>query len=134
MKFELVEQMVGDKIEVTLTCVVLQISRSGYYDSMTKPEGARRRENSSLIVEIKKIHDESRGTYGLPRIHQALQLAGKQHGKARVGRLMKMLGVSGTFKNRFKIKTTDSSHAGPIAERIFKTEDHDTHPTKPNQT
>jgi len=94
----------------------------------------RARENVLLITEIKKIHDESRGTYGLPRICKMLQFSGRQHGKARVSRLMKTLGVSGIFKNRFKIKTTDSGHDGPIADRILKTEDPHTHPKKPNQT
>lgn len=133
MKFEMVEQMVGEKIAVKLTCFVLEVSRSGYYDWMTKPEGQRKVENAALVVEIKKIHDESRGTYGLPRIHKSLQLSGKQHGKSRIQRLMKTLGISGVFKNSFRIKTTDSSHDHPIAERILKTEDVATHPTKPNK-
>jgi len=130
----MVEQMVSEKIEVNLTCVVLQVSRSGYYAWMKKPVGVRRLENASLVTEIKQIHDESRGTYGLPRIHKMLQLGGKKLGKARVARLMKIMGISGVFKNRFKIKTTDSKHGNPIAARIFKTEVQETFPTKPNQT
>jgi putative transposase len=129
----MVEQMVSEKIEVNLTCVVLEVSRSGYYAWMMKPEGVRSLENASLVVEIKKIHDESRGTYGLPRICKMLELGGKKLGKARVARLMKIIGVSGVFERRFKIKTTDSKHDNPIAARIFKTEEQETFPTKPNQ-
>jgi putative transposase len=129
----MVEQMVGERIEVKLTCLVLEISRSGYYAWMTKPAGIREIENAKLVVEIKRIHTESRGTYGLPRIHQALLQDGKEHGKARVHRLMKRLGVSGVFKSVFRIKTTDSKHDLPIAKRLLKTEDETTHPTKPNQ-
>jgi putative transposase len=129
----MVEQMVCEKIAVKLTCLVLEVSRSGYYKWLTKPEGIRKAENAKLVVEIKKIHDESRGTYGLPRIHKTLQLSGQNHGKTRVHSLMKTLGISGLFKNRFKIKTTDSEHDHPIADRILKTEEVATHPTKPNE-
>jgi putative transposase len=129
----MVEQMVSEKIEVKLTCLVLGISRSGYYDWMTKSESQRKIENAILVVEIKKIHDESRGTYGLPRIHESLKQSGKSHGKGRIHGLMKTLGISGVFKNSFKIKTTDSKHDNPIADRIFETENKDTHATKPNE-
>jgi putative transposase len=129
----MVEQMVSEKIEVNLTCDVLQVSRSGYYAWMTKPESFRSVENAALVVEIKAIHDESRGIYGLPRICKMLELAGKKIGKARVARLMKIIGVSGVFEKRFKVKTTDSTHDSPIADRVFKTEEPETFPTKPNQ-
>ena len=129
----MVEQMVCEKIEVIITCEVLDVSRSGYYAWLTKPVSAREVENAALVIEIKKIHDESRGTYGVPRVYQKLKLSGKNHGRTRVSRVMKLLDISGVFKNKFKIKTTDSSHANPIADRILKTKDVTTHPTKPNQ-
>jgi putative transposase len=129
----MVEQMVGEHIEVKLTCTVLEVSRSGYYDWMSRPEGVRKLENENLIIEIKKIHNESRKTYGLPRIHKALQLSGQSHGRGRINRLMKTLGISGNFGKKFKIKTTDSKHDHPIANRIFETENKQTHATKPNQ-
>ena len=129
----MVEQMVCEKIEVIITCEVLDVSRSGYYAWLTKPVSAREVENAALVIEIKKIHDESRGTYGVPRVYQKLKLSGKNHGRTRVSRVMKLLDISGVFKNKFKIKTTDSSHANPIADRILKTKDVTTHPTKSNQ-
>jgi len=48
-----------------------------------------------------------------------LEFSGKKLGKTRVEKLMKSIRISGIFEKRFKIKTTDSSHADPIAERIF---------------
>ena len=129
----MVEEMVCEKIEVIVTCEVLGVSRSGYYAWLTKPVGVRELENAALVVEIKKIHDDSRGTYGVPRIYEQLKIEGKNHGKSRVSRLMKLLDISGVFKNKFKIKTTDSTHGNPIADRILKTKDITTHPTRPNQ-
>lgn len=129
----MVEQMVREKIDVKLTCLVLLLSRSGFYAWKKRPVAERDLESGRLIVEIKKIHDESRGIYGLPRIHAALKNAGKKHGRGRIKRLMKKLNICGVFKKSFKIKTTDSEHDGPIAPRIFKTKDVTTHPVKPNQ-
>jgi putative transposase len=129
----MVEQMVCEKIEVIITCEVLEVSRSGYYSWLTKAPGVRETENAALVVEVKKIHNESRGTYGLPRIHRMLKIDGKNHGKARISRVMKLLDISGVFKRNFKIKTTDSTHGNPIAPRILKTKDVTTHPTRPNQ-
>jgi putative transposase len=129
----MVEQMVREKIDVKLTCFILLLSRSGFYAWRKRPLREREIESAKLIVEIKKIHDESRGIYGLPRIHAALKNVGRKHGKARIKGLMKKLGIAGVFKKKFKIKTTDSEHDGPIAPRILKTKDVTTHPVKPNQ-
>ena len=80
-----------------------------------------------------KIHLDSRGTYGLPRIKVKLRHSGRFHGKSRLARVMQMAGVFGLKKRRFKVKTTDSNHKNPIASRIFKTEMPETHPTEKNR-
>ena len=129
----MVEQMVREKIGVKLTCLVLGVSRSGFYAWMTKPACQRKIENAALVAKIKIIHADSRGTYGSPRVLKMLQLGGAKHGKSRIEMLMKVNQITGNFKRRFKVKTTDSNHTSPIADRIFKTEDESTHATKPNQ-
>lgn len=48
---------------------------------------------------IKQIHRESRGTYGVPRIHAELRLGkGVRCGKKRVARLMRKAGLEGTYR------------------------------------
>lgn len=116
-----------------LSCKTLSVSRSGFYSWLSRPESERKKENATLIAEIKAIHDESRKTYGLPRIHEKLKHLGWLASKNRVSRLMKESGISGLIKRRFKTKTTDSNHHHPIADRIFKTEDVATPPTRANQ-
>ena len=125
--------MVSEKIAVKLSCKVLEISRSGYYKWKTRPESERSKSTNELSKRILEIHSESRGTYGMPRILEALKKDGKSCGKERIEKIMKKLSISGVFKKKFKIKTTDSKHDLPIAERIFQTENWETHPTKPNQ-
>lgn len=125
--------MVGEKIAVRLTCPVLRLSRSGFYAWKKRPESERTLQNAALVLQMTQIHRESRGTYGLPRIQEKLRQQGNPAGKNRIARLMKQAGISGLVRKRFRIKTTDSKHDQPIAERIFQTEQPVTHPKRPNE-
>lgn len=120
-------------MSVRVSCLALEVSRSGFYSWYNRPESERQRENKALLVGIRRIHKESRGTYGLPRIHEKLKEVGQKVGKNRVSRLMKKTGISGLICKRFKVKTTDSNHDLPIAPRIFQTEEPVTHPVKANE-
>ncbi len=125
--------MVREKMPARLCCRVLEVSRSGYYAWLDRPESERKKANDVLIKHIREIHKVSRGTYGLPRIKADLKNLGLSCGKTRIGNLMKKAGISGLIKRRFKVRTTDSNHDNPIADRVFKTEEVSTHPTAPNQ-
>jgi putative transposase len=128
--------MVGEKenrVSIALLSLVLGLSRSGYYAWRGRPASERAKESDELITRMKKIHVESRGTYGLPRLLNQLKQDGVSASKGRVARLMKKAGLSGLVKRRFRVKTTDSKHDLPIAPRVFQTEVKATHPTRPNQ-
>lgn len=127
--------MVGEqeKVSIKVACRVLGISRSGYYAWLNRPESERKKQNDVLILEMKKIHAESRGTYGLPRIKEKLKAMGQNCGKKRISRLMESAGISGQNNRKFKVKTTDSNHSNPIADRVFKTEEIHTHPETKNK-
>ncbi len=97
-------------------CIVLEVSRSGYYGWLKRRSSVRRREDQELLERIRSIHRESRGTYGSPRIHRRLQEDGVKCGRNRVARLMRENDIRGKCSGRkFKPKTTDSNHQ----ERIF---------------
>jgi transposase InsO family protein len=125
--------MVCEKINIQLSCRILNVSRSGFYEWKKRPESERTKETLELSKRILEIHKESRGTYGMPRILKKLNTEGKKLGKNRVVKIMKKLNISGEIKKKFKINTTDSNHKLPIAERVFQTENWETHPVKPNQ-
>ncbi len=133
MRFQLVEQMAEECIPVSLTCETLEVSRSGFYAWKDRPQSQRSQNNVVLMEKIKTIHGESRRTYGLPRIKEELNQLGHSCGKGRIANLMKMAGISGLIKARFRPMTTDSKHGLPVAERLFKTEDVTTHPSRPNE-
>jgi len=56
---------------------------------------AEKRRNVRLVTHIKSIHEESKKTYGSPRIHVELRSRGIQCGKNRVAMLMRKQRNSG---------------------------------------
>lgn len=133
MKFEMVLKMREADISIQISCATLEVSRSGFYAWRGRPEAERVRENRSLTQQMKKIHLESRGTYGAPRLVARLQAQGNRCSKARVVRLMGQAGIAGVAKKQYRVKTTDSNHELPIADRVFQVEEPDTWPTRPNE-
>jgi len=98
-------------------CEALEVSSSGYYDWSNRQSrpSARSQENKRLAQQIVQVHQESRQTYGSPRIQKALGQAGHAYGRHRNARLMRLQGLQGRAKGRFKVCTTDSHHDQPIA-------------------
>jgi transposase InsO family protein len=101
-------------------CRVLEVSRSGFYAWLERPESKQAEANQALLSKIRTIHKDNRGVYGSPRIHEALVRQDVICGKNRVARLMKDEGIRAKGKKKFKPQTTDSNHSFPIAENLIK--------------
>ena len=86
---------------MTLMCEVLAVSRSGYYAFLKRAPSARARANDALLGQIRWMHEESRRTYGAPRIHAALLRARLACGRHRVARLMRAHGLQGKVYVRY---------------------------------
>jgi putative transposase len=129
----MVEEMSFEQQDVNQCCRILKVSRSGYYAWLKRPLSERANENIQLAAQIKKHWEDSRKTYGLPRLHEKLKSEGINIGKSRVSKIMKNNNIQGAGKKKFKIMTTDSNHELPIAARIFQTENHDKQVSRPNQ-
>ncbi len=97
---------------VARACRLLKVSRAAYYQRLTGVPSARHAADAALSARITSIHTESRGTYGSPRVHQALRRDGSC-GKRRVARLMRAAGLEGRRKKRWRTTTI----ADPAAER-----------------
>jgi transposase InsO family protein len=128
----MVEELNDEYLDVTVLCRTLKVSRSGYYAWRGRPRPERDRESAALAVKVREIFERSRGTYGVPRIHEKLKELGANHGRERIRKIMVKEGISAKSKKRF-VKTTDSAHDLPIAPRIFQAENFETMPTKPNE-
>ena len=121
----MVQEVHLEGIEINLACVTLEVSRSGYYAWMERPESERSKENAMLVDRIKAIHKKSDGTYGSPRVTAELQAEGISCGENRVARLMHKHEVASKSTKKFKVTTTDSNHDLPIVDRLFETENAD---------
>ena len=99
---------------------MLEVSRSGFYAWLARDRSERSKRDEELIVLIRLIHKDGRGTYGSPRIHRTLRTRGERCGRKRVARLMAKIGLAGKARRRFRPQTTDSSHDDPIAPNIVK--------------
>ncbi|WP_436867183.1 IS3 family transposase, partial [Bacillus fungorum] len=73
-----------------------------YYQSQHKTESKRSRENEELTTKIIQIHQESRGRYGAPEIHQTLLKQGFQVSIKRVQRLMKKENIRSIIVKKYK--------------------------------
>jgi hypothetical protein len=62
---------------VTIMCGVLGVSPAGYYAWRSRPESRRSATNRDLVDDIKRVHRDTHGRYGSPRIHIELKAQGR---------------------------------------------------------
>jgi putative transposase len=98
----------------------LKVSRSGYYRSRGGRTSPRAAEDKELRKRVLSIHQESRETYGSPRITRELQKENIRLGKNRVARLMREAGISGVGRRRRTVRTTCSDGSLPVAPNRLK--------------
>lgn len=95
---------------VTVLSAAFSVSRSGYYRWRGAWAGLRAREDARLTEQIKTIHEQSRGTYGRPRLVAALRQGGIATSGRRVARLLRELGLRAKRKGGWRPRTTQSRH------------------------
>ena len=101
MSTGLVRELAAEGFPVAVTCRVLNIPRSSYYDSQGRAPSARAAQDAALSATIATVHAASRGTYGAPRVHAELRLGmGVAVGRKRVARLMRQQGLAGVCHHR----------------------------------
>jgi putative transposase len=103
---------------VATTCRLLEVSSSGYYAWRSRPVSRRAQADSVLLRQIRTIHEASRGTYGVPRIHAELRANGIAVGRKRVARLMRAAGIAGVSRRRFVVTTVRDRDARPAPDLV----------------
>ncbi|MFK4529261.1 hypothetical protein ABIF90_007242 [Bradyrhizobium japonicum] len=70
-------RFVGDRradYPVTIMCGVIGVSPAGY----SPPESQRSAANRELVNDIRRVHRDTNGRYGSPRVHAELRTHGRE--------------------------------------------------------
>ena len=129
MRFRIIEDC-RDGYPVRVLCEALEVSPSGYYAWRSRPESPRQAANRQLLADIRQRHEQHHKRYGVPRIHAALRAQGRTVSRGRVERLMHHHGIRAQPRRAFRVCTTDSNHAPPIAPNLL---DRHFTATRPNE-
>ena len=108
---------------MNVMCDTLAVSRAGYYarypHGRERKPSARAQQREQVTARIRQAFDESRGTYGSPRITVELKSIGLDVCQNTVARYMRLAGVRVTPRRRFVPRTTDPDHPHPIAPNVL---------------
>jgi len=95
-----------EEFRVRVMCRVLGVKRSGYYAWRKRKPSTREQANAALLALIRQEHEQSRKTYGSPRVHALLQRRGVICGHNRVARLMQRHGIVAHSRRPYRPVTT----------------------------
>ena len=121
--FRFIEREKAD-FPVATMCRVLEVSASGYWAWVGRAPSPRARSDAELTSTIRRIHQDSRGTYGVPRVHAELRDTGTRCSRKRVARLMRAAGLEGVHRRRSArttVQDRDTAPAPDLVERMFET-------------
>ena len=111
----------AEKVEhrnVSKACGLLEVSRSAFYEWHHHVPSDRAVADLALLEQIQAIHEDSRGTYGSPRVHRELRRQGMCVRRERVARIMREAGLVGCAPRRW-ITTTISDPAA-VGQDLLK--------------
>ena len=119
MKFAFIKDHLLPEFPVEVCCEVLEVSRSGYYAWLDRPASARQTRREELTRKVRAAHQENRSVYGSPRVARVLKAGGETACQNTVAKVMREAGIRAKTKRKFVPRTTDSSHARPVARNLL---------------
>lgn len=121
MKFRFVQEH-RETFRVGKMCEVLKVSRSGFYAWLDRQPSRRVLEDATISEQVRKLHRETHGIYGSPRIHRLLRKRGESWGRHRIARIMREEGLQARCMKQFHwISTTRGERpaAPDLVQRVF---------------
>jgi putative transposase len=110
----------GNAPTITCMCRWLGVSKSGFYDWKSRPDSAVAQRRRKLALIIRRIFDDSDGTYGYRRIARQLARQGTVAGPELVRSLMRQLGLVACQPRPWRPVTTRQGQAGPIPDLVSR--------------
>ena len=107
----------AEKVEhrnVAKACGLLEVSRSAFYEWHHHTPSDRAAADGALLERIQVIHEDSRGTYGSPRVHRELARQGMCVRRERVARIMREAGLVGCAPRRWITTTLSDPHTQAV--------------------
>ena len=122
----------SDSFPVALMCELLDVSRSGYYDSLDRPLSPRAERTAKIRDSVRRVFEESHAIYGPAKIAEALLERDELEAACRntVSRAMREMGLSSRVTKAFTPTTTKSDPSRRPAPNVL---DQDFIATRPNQ-
>jgi transposase InsO family protein len=118
--YPFVEAEQAGQRNVARACALLEVSRAAYYQWSRHEPSVRSRADAALSQRIERIHHDSRGTYGAPRVLVQLRRDGVCVGARRVARLMRERGIVGRCRRRSHRTTIPDPQAGTTAVDLLQ--------------
>ena len=113
-------------------CDVLNVSPSGYYDSIDRPPSDRSKRHERIRQAVEQVHAEPNGIYGSKKVAKELRQRDDMQSACRntVASAMREMGLKSRVCKRFKPTTTQSDPTKQPAENKL---DHDFTADAPNR-
>lgn len=100
-------------------CRVFNLGRSGFYDWLNRKPSKRAEEGKIITMEVHKVHAESKGRYGSPKITMELRKRSFHVSRPRIARIMKANNLKSIIAGKFRVCTTDSNHGFKISPNLL---------------
>src|SRR5262249_37308845 len=94
------------QFSVSRMCHLLEVSRSGYYEWLSRPPRAPVEGDQHVEAKIQHYFTQGRGTYGTRRIKYLLAQEGLQVSRRRIGRVLAQAGLRCKTRRKYKAPTT----------------------------
>jgi putative transposase len=121
-----------DSFPIVLMCLLLKVSRAGYYDSVDRPTSNRAARTAKIRQCVRHVYDESHAIYGSAKIAERLHERDELETACRntVARAMKTMGLNSRVAKAFTPTTTKTDPSKRPAENVLN---RDFTATRPNQ-
>jgi putative transposase len=108
-------------INIETACVILNISKSGYYDWLRNYEvrQAKAQEEQLLAQKVVAAFNRSRQTYGGVRLLQQLHKAQVPCSYKQVLEIMKVNDLVPIYNKKYKVTTTNSNHKYKVFDNLL---------------